>query len=91
MIVTYVIYSQNYGFRYVGITKNLKKRIRAHNKGKVVSTASYQPLELIYTEEFKNYAEAREREIFLKSGKGRAFLDSLNNNGRVAKRQTQQP
>lgn len=90
MIKVYVIDSLKRNFRYVGITNNLNRRLRAHTKGGVRSTAAHNPFKIIYTEDFKNYAEAREREIFLKSGQGRKFLDSIDNNGRVAKRQTQQ-
>jgi len=77
MIFLYVIKSLNHNFRYVGITNNIKKRIERHNKGRNLSTRNYKPFKLLLTEKFDNYKEAREREIFLKSGQGRKFLDNL--------------
>jgi hypothetical protein len=35
------------------------------------------PWQVIYTEKFDNLGEARKREIFLKSGQGRKFLDEI--------------
>lgn len=61
----------------MGITKNIKKRFEQHNNGFNLSTKGFRPFELILTEEFNNYKEARKREIFLKSGVGRKLLDSL--------------
>jgi len=77
MIFLYVIKSLNHNFRYVGITDNIKRRIRQHNIGYNISTRKYKPFKLLLTENFNNYKEAREREIFLKSGQGRKFLNTL--------------
>jgi putative endonuclease len=77
MITLYVIKSLTKKFRYVGITNKLNKRLNQHIKGYNKSTSLYKPFNLIYTEELKSYKEAREREIFLKSGIRRRFLDSL--------------
>jgi putative endonuclease len=77
MVFLYVIKSLNHNFRYVGITNNVKDRIRRHDSGYNLSTKKYKPFELILVEEFINYKEARKREIFLKSGQGRMFLSSL--------------
>jgi putative endonuclease len=80
MIKLYVIKSLVKNFRYVGITNNIDKRLERHNKGRNLSTRKYRPFELIHTEEFNDYKQARIREIFLKSGKGREFLDNLSDN-----------
>jgi len=77
MIFLYVIKSLNHNFRYVGITDNIKRRIRQHNIGYNISTRKYKPFKLLLSENFNNYKEAREREIFLKSGQGRKFLNTL--------------
>lgn len=77
MIFVYVIKSQKFKFRYVGITDNLERRLVEHNSGKNNSTSFYEPFDLLYTEEYKDYQEARNREKFLKSGQGRKFLDKL--------------
>ena len=71
---TYVLRSERDGCMYVGLTSDLRKRIEAHNKGKVRSTKSRRPLNLVYHEEYQDKTSARKREIFLKSGQGRLFL-----------------
>jgi putative endonuclease len=77
MIIVYVIKSLGKKFRYVGITNNLESRLQKHNNGYNISTKSYRPFLLIHMEEFENYESARQREKFLKSGKGREYLDKL--------------
>jgi len=77
MVILYVIKSVNKNFRYVGITNNLYRRITQHNNGKNKSTNKFKPFTLIHKEIFPNYKEARVREIFLKSGVGRKYLDTL--------------
>ena len=52
-------------------------RISLHNNGNVESTKNRRPLELLYYEEIEDRAEAAKREKFLKSGKGREFLNSI--------------
>jgi len=76
-ITVYVIKSAKNKFRYVGITKDVEKRMKQHNNGHSKSTQNYKPFQLIYIENFQNYKEARKKEIFLKSGQGRKFLDKL--------------
>ncbi|MEK7631193.1 MAG: GIY-YIG nuclease family protein [Patescibacteria group bacterium] len=77
MIFIYVIKSTQHKYRYVGITSDIQRRISEHNGGKTKSTKGYAPFTLVLTEHYKDYTEARKREIFLKSGKGRQLLDSL--------------
>ena len=73
----YVLKSKKDLKRYIGLTNNLESRISLHNNGKVESTKNRRPLELLYYEEIEDRAEAAKREKFLKSGKGRKFLDSI--------------
>ena len=61
---------------YIGSTRDLKKRIEAHNKGKVRTTKHRRPVKLIHVEKTINYSEARKRELYLKSGTGRDWLKS---------------
>jgi putative endonuclease len=77
MIFVYVIKSIHKKFRYVGITNDPHRRINEHNSHKNISTSPYAPYDLVMTEEYENYIEARKREKFLKSGQGRKFLDTL--------------
>ncbi len=61
---------------YTGSSRkdNPLTRVKSHNSGKTKSTKSGKPWKLIYQEYFKNYTEARKREIFLKSGQGRKYI-----------------
>lgn len=77
MIYVYVIKSKHKKFRYVGITSSITRRIKEHNSGKNLSTKPYAPFDFQIKEKYDTYAEARNREVFLKSGQGRKFLDSL--------------
>lgn len=62
------------GLCYTEFTPDLRKRILAHNSGSVRSTKSRIPFELIYYESCLNMYDARKREKFLKSGKGKRYL-----------------
>lgn len=77
MIYLYVIKSREKKWRYVGITKDIEKRLGEHNSGKNISTKKYTPFYLIHKKEYEDYKIARIREKFLKSGQGRKFLDSI--------------
>ena len=59
---------------YAGFTTDLKKRLQEHARGGVKSTKDRRPLKLIHYEYFINEADARAREVFLKSGFGRNQL-----------------
>ena len=58
----------------IGSTRDLEKRIKAHNKGRVRTTKHRRPVKLIHAEKTTNYAKARKRELYLKSGTGRDWL-----------------
>lgn len=70
----YVLRSLRDNNLYIGSTSDIDKRISYHNAGKVRSTKSRKPFELLYKEQFSTVTEARKRENFLKSGQGRKFL-----------------
>ena len=59
---------------YVGSTRDLEKRLKAHHNGKFRSTKTYRPWKLVYSEHFETYTEARKREVFLKTGAGRKWI-----------------
>ncbi|MEY2596205.1 MAG: hypothetical protein RL634_2103 [Bacteroidota bacterium] len=73
----YAIKSINRNYIYVGITNNLERRLKEHNNKENRSTKPYAPFTLIYTEIFSTRIQAREREIYFKSGIGKEFLRSL--------------
>ena len=59
---------------YTGFTTNLKKRLNYHNNGLNKSTKHRSPLKIIYSEAYVNEKDARDREKFLKSGRGREVI-----------------
>ena len=70
----YILQSQVSGKLYIGSTRNLYQRLKAHNAGKVRSTKAGRPYTIIHTESFPSYSEARKRENYLKSGIGREWI-----------------
>lgn len=52
MYYVYVLKSIKDGKLYTRKTSNLKRRIREHNSGKVISTKARRPLELVFYEAF---------------------------------------
>ena len=70
----YALRSQRDGWLYIGMTSDLQRRIKEHNSGYNRSTRGRAPFDLLYTEECESRSTARQREKFLKSGKGRELL-----------------
>ena len=77
MYKVYVIKSTIKKFTYVGFTSDLERRLHEHQSGFNRSTKPYRPFELIYSEDAATSKEARMREKYLKSGRGREFIKSL--------------
>ncbi|MBF0490598.1 MAG: GIY-YIG nuclease family protein [Candidatus Omnitrophica bacterium] len=74
----YVLRSLKNGKRYVGSTKlRPEERLKQHHQGSNRWTSQNGPFELVYSEEFLTFSDARKRERFLKSGIGRKFLDNF--------------
>ena len=71
----YILWSKTLRKRYIGSTEDVEKRLTQHNAGMGVFTRRGLPWILLYTEEFPTRGDAAKRERFLKSGKGRAWLD----------------
>jgi len=59
--------------RYVGLTTDLKKRLRAHNAGESLHTAKFKPWELVTYIAFSDALKAESLERYLKQGSGHAF------------------
>ncbi len=84
MFYVYYLKSENYDQYYVGYTEDMKMRLDQHNKGLSAATKPYRPWELIFFEGYKNKKDAKRREIYFKTTKGRKTLklmlrDSLKN------------
>ena len=58
---------------YTGFTKDIPKRLEAHNNGQVPHTAKYKPWRLLNYFVFVDEKKAVAFEKYLKSGSGRAF------------------
>ncbi|MGH9461195.1 MAG: GIY-YIG nuclease family protein [Vicinamibacteria bacterium] len=58
---------------YVGLTRDVGKRINWHNAGQSPHTAEHKPWELVAVMEFQDQSLATRFEKYLKSGSGRAF------------------
>ena len=95
MYYVYVLQSHKDSHLYTGFTLDLKRRLKAHNKGKVYSTKKRTPLKLIYYEACLSQEDATSREKYLKSTYGKRFiknrltnyLNSLNSNITRGKRE----
>ncbi len=73
----YAIKSVKNNSIYVGMTQNLERRLAEHNAGKTQSTKPYIPYVLIFTEQCPNRTQARNRELYWKSGIGKEQLKKL--------------
>lgn len=77
MYYVYILYSKKLNKRYIGSSNNLQRRLTEHNSGNCKFTLSGIPWKLIYYEVFKFEKDARQEELFLKSGKGRERIKFL--------------
>ena len=77
MYYVYVLRSQFDGKLYIGYTMNLKNRVQEHNNGEVISTKSRRPLELIFYEGYKSMEDAKRREHYFKTSKGKSSLNMM--------------
>ncbi len=63
---------------YVGYTKNLKNRLKLHNKGKGAKFTRGRKWKLIYKEKFNCKKKAMSREYYIK--KNRTFRNKIIKN-----------
>ena len=83
MITVYVLKGET-GKRYVGITKDLKRRLKEHKAKNSKGSQIIGDFILLHAEQFSDYKAARKREKFLKSGQGRKWLNELESNSESA-------
>ena len=76
MYTVYILISQkNPSKNYVGITRDITKRLNEHNESPSCSyTIKYKPWDLITFISFSDKKKAENFEIYLKSHSGKAFL-----------------
>ena len=77
MYFVYVLKSEVDDRLYKGMTNDLKRRLMEHNSGKHKSTKGYRPWKCVYSEEVESKKEARERELYFKTGSGREYLRKI--------------
>lgn len=77
MFYFYILRSLKNKQLYLGFTPNLKKRLKSHNAGENKSTKAFIPLELIHYEAYRNMKDAKRREMYLKSNRGRTTLITM--------------
>ena len=63
------------GERYLGLTTDLRQRLREHNAGKSSYASKFRPWKLITYIAFTDRAKAEAFERYLKSGSGHAFAN----------------
>ncbi len=73
----YILHNSSKDFIYIGYSENLKQRIQGHTEGKVKSTKFYKPLRLIFYEAYATKSDAKRREKYLKSSKGKTTLITM--------------
>ncbi len=78
MWYVYAIQSKVNAFIYVGMTKDVERRLKEHNAGKNKSTKAFRPWVLFFTEiAGENTILARQKEKYYKSGIGKEKLKEL--------------
>jgi putative endonuclease len=73
----YVLHNPLKKFIYIGYSESLKQRFQEHNSGKVKSTKHYKPLNLIFYEAYRKMSDAKRREKYLKTNKGKTALTTM--------------
>ena len=73
----YILYSEQDDHLYTGYSACLRDRLTAHFEGKVESTAARRPLRLIHVEYYLAETDARRREQYLKSTRGKRALQLM--------------
>ena len=76
----YVIRSRKDGQLYIGYSRDIKRRLAEHNDGRVPATVNRRPFAVLYCELFANQKDAMQRELYLKSGWGRKYLQRTLSN-----------
>jgi len=76
MFYVYVLRSKHDGMLYTVFSTDLKKRFIDHNEGRVKSTKTRGPFELLYYEACRQLPDALRREKYLKTTYGHRYLKS---------------
>lgn len=74
MYKVYVIKSINFDWIYVGMTKDIDRRLHDYNARYNKSTKAKAPYFLLFFEEYPDSLSARNREKYLKTTAGKRFI-----------------
>ncbi|MBL7072880.1 MAG: GIY-YIG nuclease family protein [Candidatus Omnitrophica bacterium] len=77
MYFVYVLKSLKDDKFYIGFSEDVKRRIKDHNSGKVLSTKDRRPFKLIYYEAHLSKKDALRRENYFKTTKGKTTLKQI--------------
>lgn len=73
MYYVYILYSSKSKNFYYGYTEDLQQRLKLHQSGQVKSTAPFLPWKLVFYAAFETMKLAKDFELYLKTGSGKAF------------------
>jgi len=73
MFYTYILKSSKSNIFYYGYSADLKTRFQEHNNGRSKFTKVHIPWELVFYAAFPTEQQAKDFELYLKSGSGKAF------------------
>ena len=77
MFYVYVVRSEKDGRLYTGMTSDLPRRLKEHNRGTTTSLRDRRPISLVYSEEYATRPEALAREHYFKTPEGGALKQRL--------------
>lgn len=82
MFYVYVLKSLKDHLLYIGFTSfHPNKRLIEHNKGDTISTNPRRPFMLLYYEAHTSEEDARRREKYFKTDKGKSSIKQMVRNG----------
>ena len=81
MFYVYVLKSLKDGKFYIGFSADLRRRLQEHKLGGSKSTRSRLPFKLVYYEAHTSKDDARRREKYFKTSKGKSSLRQMIRNG----------
>lgn len=73
MYYTYILLSSKSHIFYYGYTHDIRQRLSQHNSGTMKATSPHIPWKLVWYCAFETEKEAKDFELYLKSGSGKAF------------------
>ena len=77
MYYVYILENMRRDRYYTGMMKDVQKGLEDHNAGKVKSTQSFKPWTPVHLEKYTTRAEARKRQLYLKSGSEREWRGKI--------------